>query len=282
MQAFLDGKKIKYRPKFSEKWMKVTTPIWNFHKYEYSIESSEPELDKRLNFTIAYIDSKIPGKNSLYWKPIISIINQVDKSIQLEPECLDNFTVLDNFSNSIIQKVGELSSKIANFPINSNMQYYKQIIDENYFKSNLLSMFKKEPDVDYAYTEFNEYMKILKNNLDNSISVLKEHIQSARYNIVELEASLKIMNFLKYEVISRKIKTIDELSKTTLASKIVSLTNTLLIAKQLKESIHIRIVSLDDEVENIEHYDRLKISLDTLKFNDKKDFEIKFKNFIKN
>lgn len=101
-------------------------------------------------------------------------------------------------------------------------------------------------------------------------------------HIVELEASLSIMNFLKDEVISRKIKTIDELSKTTLASKIVSLTNTLLIAKQLKESIHIRIVSLEDEVENIEHYAGLKISLDTLKFNDKKDFEIKFKNFIKN
>lgn len=247
-----------------------------------TVESSEPELEKRLNFTIAYIDSKIPGKSSLYWKPIISIINQVDKSIQLEPESLDNFTVLDNFSNSIIQKVGELSSKIANFQINSNMQYYKQIIDENYFKSNLLSMFKKEPDIDYAYTEFDEYMKILKNNLDNSISALKEHIQSARLNISELETSLAIMNFLKDEAISRKIKTIDELSRTTLASKIVSLTNTLLIAKQLKESIHIRIVSLEDEVENIEHYDRLKISLDTLKFNDKKDFEIKFKNFIKN
>jgi len=246
------------------------------------VESSEPELDKRLNFTIAYVDSKIPGKSSLYWKPIISIIDQVDKSIQLEPESLDNFTVLDNFSNSIIQKVGELSSKIANFPINSNMQYYKQIIDENYFQSNLLSMFKKEPDVDYAYTEFNEYMKILKNNLDNSINVLKCHIEIARYNIVELEASLTIMNFLKDEVVSRKIKTIDELSRTTLASKIVSLTNTLLIAKQLRESIYIRIVSLEDEVENIEHYDRLKISLDTLKFNDKKDFEVKFKNFIKN
>lgn len=246
-----------------------------------TVESSEPELDKRLNFTIAYVDSKIPGKRSLYWKPIISIINQVDKSIQLEPESLDNFTVLDNFSNGTIQKVGELSSKIANFPINSNMQYYKQKIDENYFKSNLLSMFKKEPDVDYAYTEFNEYMKILKNNLNNYISILKEHIQFARYHIVELEASLSIMNFLKDEVISRKIKTIDELSRTTLASKIVSLTNTLLIAKQLKESIYIRIVSLEDEVENIEHYDRLKISLDTLKFNDKKDFEVKFKNFIK-
>jgi len=53
-----------------------------------TVESSEPELDKRLNFTIAYIDSKIPGKSSLYWKPIIDIINQVDKSIQLEPDLL--------------------------------------------------------------------------------------------------------------------------------------------------------------------------------------------------
>ncbi len=55
MQAFLDGKKIEYRPKFSEKWMKVTTPTWNFHEYEYRKAISEPEdaypIYKRLKTT---------------------------------------------------------------------------------------------------------------------------------------------------------------------------------------------------------------------------------------
>ena len=43
MQAFIDGKEIEFKQRFqNDHYREVSTPMWNFDKYEYRIKPSEP------------------------------------------------------------------------------------------------------------------------------------------------------------------------------------------------------------------------------------------------
>lgn len=252
-------------------------PSKTINQYEIKTEQSQKiDLSKNLNFNIKYLQDNIPGHHSFYYHEVNTFLST------LEPINENNkFSILQRFQDlgsGPQQRVQNIADILAFMP-KATFKYIKEQHQERYSK---FSLFNK-PDEIQDFLKFNAEIKNLSSLYIKYIDIENKKIQEKFKDLNRLYFYWDFFKFIAKELQERNILSQEELSNSTIATRITSLYSSIQVVQQFKQIYDINLESIEMEYNNICNYlNNLKPSLELLQHQNPEEFRKEFRNLIKN
>lgn len=233
-------------------------------------------INKSIQFTPQYIETKIPGHSPLYYLEISNLLKDIEL---LTINQLDTIT---NLGNGAQTKINALSTRLLELQNTStSFTSIKRQLYTKYIPTSIFSIFQSL-DLEVCYTEFTTTIMQLSNRIPLQITELADYQKQLLEAIDKLNFYYSVLKLLTTEIIERSIFTTAQISQSTLATRVVSINNSTTVATQLEQLVTIQRQALNDENENINNYLNVaKPAFDMLLINDRLQFTQQFKNFLK-
>jgi hypothetical protein len=239
------------------------------------LEENQIKQNKTLIFSESYIQEKIPGYSTFYYKEVISFLKELDYSINDENK-KQNLDKFQNLGIGIQEKINKINSFLEFIPKES-FNELKEIYKE---KISLFSFFKKIND---EFKEFNMEAKKTHQILKKKLIQMKNEKKRIFDDFNRLYFYYDFFKFIIEEIKNKEILSKDELIYSPIINRLTSISNSITIFEQFKSIYEIEINSKEMELNSLEDYLlNIKPSLKLLLYQDKKNFKKAFKAFIYN
>lgn len=234
-------------------------------------ESVQKVLDPSIAFTATYLSANIPSYHSAYYTEAQTALqNSADLS------------TLESIGIGQQVHVTRLSALLNSLDLEQRtLADLKNTIYKRYFSFSITSLFDK-PKNEEAYTLFFSTLREIQQTINQDIETIAKYKKdiSSVYN--KLSFYYDLFKLLSKEAIERKLMTKEELPTSIIAARIVSLNTSKTVLDQLSQVVNIKLTALTTEKENITQcFTVLKVALDVLQQQNKKEFEDHFKSFLK-
>lgn len=233
-------------------------------------------INKSIQFTPQYLESKLPGHSPMHYIEISNLLKDIEL---LTINALDTIT---NLGNGAQNKINKLSTRLLELQHSgTSFHAIKQQLSTKYLPKSLFSIFSSV-DLETCYTEFTSTIVQLSNRIPLQLSELSDYQKQLGEAVDKLKFYYSITKLLTTEIIERSIFTKEEIAQSTLATRVVSINNSITVASQLQQLVQIQQQALNEENENINNYLNVaKIAFDILLVNNKSQFTQQFKTFLK-
>lgn len=262
--------------------LKPTTTIScsadSFQKVEYTqIDNINTKLEiitqiKNLRYSVEYIKEKIPGYDNLCYIELFTVLESTD--FELNDSNLNlNLQKFINVGNNIQAQISKLN-ELLNFIPKSSFKNIKENIN------NKIGFFTSVDTFIALFDNFNEDVQNVYNILNSEIENVK-NINFQKYNLIYMY--FDFFKFISDELVVKNITTNDVVGSSIIASRLISLNNSITVLDQFKQLINVELHSKELELNNLKNYlNVLKPSLFLLKQQNFSSFKEQFKNLINN
>ena len=232
-------------------------------------------INQSVAFTPAYLERKIPNYPSPYYIEVTNNLSQIDSS------SLDNFSSLVTMGEGAQQRINKLSSKLLELEqVENFFSTLKLSMYTKYFSFSLRSIFSK-PAIDECYAEFTSTVNAQRSVYQRDLKLATEYQEQITSSITRLSFYELVFKLLTTELVERRMFTIDDIARSVIATRIISIKNSTIVAKQLHQLIEQKISTLQSELDNITNYlNVLKVALDILFYSNKDEFTSQFKRLL--
>lgn len=242
------------------------------------LSNNKPKAEwaKSLNFDINFL--KDIGVTSVIYDGLKPILGSLDNLNENSP-----MFELNEIGISVQFNIGLISNKVLGLnnitSFSKSLIEYKEIVD----KENKLFFFGKKTDRIQILEEIAMKVSSLKENLSKSKSDLETLMFRLELYIQELSVYNSLFALFREEIIKREIMSLEQLSNhDTFTKRTVSLSNSLVVANQLKQTIEITKSSIKKELDLCDVCLNTTIpSFTSLKMLDRKQFDSKIDEWLR-
>lgn len=231
------------------------------------------EIIKKTNnirYSVVELKSLFPGYANLYYTEIFDLLQETDFEIN-EVNLNTNLMKFINLGNNVQSQISKLNELLNFLP----KQSFNQI---KYQTKSKISFFSSTSDIKNTFEEFNSNVFSVYNTLYIEIQKIKK-LDFSKYNLIFLYFGF--FKFIADEIKSKQIVPDDIISSSVIASRVISLNNSISVLNQFKTLIQIEIQAKEIELNNLKDYlDVLKPSLSLLERQDIKKFKESFKDLL--
>ena len=234
-------------------------------------DSVQKALDPSIAFTSTYLSTNIPSYHSAYYiEAQTALQNSADLS------------TLESIGVGQQAHVTRLSALLNSLDLEQRtLADLKNTIYKRYFSFSITNLFDK-PKVEEAYTLFFSTLREIQQTINQDIETVTKYQKDILSVYNKLSFYYDLFKLLSKEVVERELMTKEELPTSIIAARIVSLTTSKTVLDQLSQVVNIKLTALTTEKENITQcFTVLKVALDILQQQNKKEFEDRFKSFLK-
>lgn len=235
--------------------------------------SNKQETIKRSNnirYSVAELKIRFAGFSTLHYQEIFDLLECTDFEIN-ERNLNSNLMKFINLGNNVQSHISKLNNVLKFLPSTS----FEKIKEQHKSK---FSFFSSNSDIQNIFNEFNSEVFNLYNTLSIEITQIK-NLDFNKYNLINL-----YFNFFKFiadEIKNKQIVPDEVIDGSVIASRVISLNNSISVLNQFKTLIQLEIQARDLELNNLKDYlDVLKPSLSLLERQDFKKFKEKFKEVL--